>query len=40
VSTGRIRESSDIDIHVFVDNIDYLLRGFSHKCATLKIVGQ
>ena len=30
VSTGRIRESSDIDIHVFVDHIEYLLIFLDH----------
>ena len=30
VSTGRIRESSDIDIHVFVDQIEYLLIFLDH----------
>ena len=30
VSTGRIRESSDIDIHVFVDHIEYLLVFLDH----------
>jgi len=30
VSTGRIRESSDIDIHVFVDDIECLLAFLDH----------
>jgi predicted nucleotidyltransferase len=30
VSTGRIRESSDIDIHVFVNHIEYLLISLDH----------
>ena len=30
VSTGRIRESSDIDIHVFVDHIESLLAFLDH----------
>ena len=30
VSTGRIRESSDIDIHVFVDHIESLLIFLDH----------